>query len=223
MNAIGTNLSKSTTDERKTLVHRSEDVVLLGRGKKRRSPMSQDATEILEPFRKYLEVLAELHLDRTLRGKLDPSDAVQQTMLRAYSALAEVRDARPEVLVAWLRRVLAKTLADAVKHDEQDKRDVGLERSLEADLDRSASGFATWLAADQTSPSSRAERNEELLRMVEALAELPEPDGEVVVLKHCQGWTLPHIARRIGRSVPSVASLLRRGLEELRSRLRSTE
>jgi DNA-directed RNA polymerase specialized sigma24 family protein len=101
--------------------------------------MTRDATEILEPFRKYLKVLAELHLDRRLRGKLDLSDVVQQTMLRAYSALAEVRDGRPEVLVAWLRRILARTLADAVKHYERDKRDIGLERSLEADMDRSAS------------------------------------------------------------------------------------
>ncbi len=185
--------------------------------------MTQDAAEILEPFRKYLKVLAELHLDRKLRGKLDPSDVVQQTMLRAYSALAEVREPRSEVLVAWLRRILARTLADAVKHYERDKRDVGLERSLEADLDRSASGFASWLAADHTSPSGRAERNEELLRMVEALAELPDQMREVVVLKHCQGWALPQIAEWIGRSVPSVASLLRRGLEELRNQLKSKE
>ena len=46
---------------------------------------------------------------------------------------------------------------------------------------------------------------------------------EVVVLKHCQGWTLPRIAQRIGRSVPAVASLLRRGLAELRNRLKSKE
>jgi len=185
--------------------------------------MTRDAAESLEPYRKYLEVLAELHLDRRLRGKLDASDVVQQTMLRACSALAGVRDAQPEVLAAWLRRILARTLADAVKHYERDKRDVGLERSLEADLDRSASGFAAWLAADQTSPSGRAERNEELLRMIEALAELPDSMREVVVLKHCQGWTLPQIAERIGRSVPAVASLLRRGLEELRNRLMSKE
>jgi RNA polymerase sigma factor (sigma-70 family) len=60
---------------------------------------------------------------------------------------------------------------------------------------------------------------EELLRMVEALAELPDLMREVIVLKHCQGWTLSQIADRIGRSVPA-ASLLRRGLEELRKRLR---
>ena len=156
-----------------------------------------------------------------LRGKLDASDVVQQTMLRAYSALPELRNRQPEVLVAWLRRILARTLADAVKHYERDKRDVALERSLEADLDRSASGFAAWLAADQTSPSGRAERNEELLRMVEALAELPEPMREVVVLKHCQGWTLARIGEHLGRSPAAVASLLRRGLEQLRGRLQA--
>jgi RNA polymerase sigma-70 factor (ECF subfamily) len=183
--------------------------------------MTSDSAPNLEPYRKYLEVLAELHLDRRLRGKLDPSDLVQQTFLRAYSALGDLRSREPEVLTAWLRRILASTLADAVKHYERDKRDVGLERSLEADLDRSASGFAAWLAADQTSPSARAERNEELLRMVEALAELPEAMREVVVLRHCQGWTLPQIAERLGRTVPSVASLLRRGLAELCHRLKA--
>jgi RNA polymerase sigma-70 factor (ECF subfamily) len=185
--------------------------------------MNRDATETLEPFRKYLKVLAELHLDRKLRGKLDPSDVVQRTMLRAYSALGELRNRQPEVLVAWLRRILARTLADAVKHYERDRRDVGLERSLEADIDRSASGFAAWLAADQTSPSGKAERNEDLLRMVGALAELPDQMREVVVLKHCQGWTLPRIAERMGKTVPAVASLLRRGLEELRHRSKATE
>ena len=61
----------------------------------------------LERYRDYLLLLARSQLDRDLQAKLDPSDLVQQTMLRAYSALAEVRDARPEVLVAWLRRILA--------------------------------------------------------------------------------------------------------------------
>ena len=59
--------------------------------------------------------------------------------------------------------------------------------------------------------------------MVEALAELPETMREVVVLKHCQGLTLQQIADRIGKTVPAVASLLRRGLAELRTRLKTEE
>ena len=58
----------------------------------------------LEPFRGYLGVLAGLHLDRRLQGKLDVSDVVQQTMLRAHVALPDLRDRSPDVLAAWLRQ-----------------------------------------------------------------------------------------------------------------------
>lgn len=181
--------------------------------------MPVDPTQALEPFRSYLEVLARVHLDARLRGKLDPADVVQQVMLRAHAAWPGLNSPDRPVLAAWLRRILARTLADLVKHYDRDRRAVDLERSLEADLDRSASGFAGWLAADQTSPSQAAARDEELLRLADALAALPEPMREVVVMKHLRGCTLRDIAERIGRTVPAVASLLRRGLEELRHRL----
>lgn len=95
--------------------------------------------------------------------------------------------------------------------------------SLEADLDRSASGLAGWLAADQTSPSRQAVRNEEMLRLAAAMAALPENQREVVALKHLHGRTLQQIADQTGRSVPGVVSLLRRGLAGLRERLATGE
>ena len=179
--------------------------------------------EALEPFRRYLEVLARIHLDPRLRGKLDPADIVQQTLLRACAALPEWRGRAPESLAAWLRQILAHTLADTVRHYHRDRRDVDLEHSLEADLDRSSSGLAGWVAAAQTSPSQAAARNEELLRLADALADLPEPLREVVILKHFRGQTLQQIADHLGKSVPAVASFLRRGLKELRHRLQPSE
>jgi RNA polymerase sigma-70 factor (ECF subfamily) len=181
--------------------------------------MSPSNAEALEPFRRYLEVLARVHLDPRLRGKLDPADLVQQTFLRACAALPDLRDQAPAVLAAWLRQILARILADTVKHYHRDRRDVDLECSLQAELDRSSAHLGDWLAADQTSPSLAAQRHEELLRLADALADLPEPQREVVILKHCRGQTLQQIADHLGRSVPSVASLLRRGLEALRHRL----
>ena len=79
-----------------------------------------------------------------------------------------------------------------------------------------ASGLAGWLAADQTSPSQAAERNEELLRLADALTALADPQREVIILKHLRGWTLQRIADHLDSTVPAVASLLRRGLEDLR-------
>jgi RNA polymerase sigma-70 factor (ECF subfamily) len=175
-----------------------------------------DPAIILEPYRPYLTVLATVHLDQRLRGKLDPADIVQQTFLRATAALAELRTHDSAAITAWLRKILAHELHDAARHFDRDKRAIDRERRLEEDLDRSASGLVAWLAADQTSPSAKASRNEELLRLADALARLPERMREVVVLKHCQGWTLEQIGERLGKTVPAIASLLRRGLEQLR-------
>src|SRR5260370_37246779 len=132
--------------------------------------MPSAQSQALEPFRSYLEVLARVHLDARLRGKLDPADVVQQALLRAYAAWPELKNPDRPVLLAWLRRILARTLADVVKHYDRDRRAVDVERSPQAHLAPSASGLAGWLAADQTSPSQAAERNEELLRLADALA-----------------------------------------------------
>jgi RNA polymerase sigma-70 factor (ECF subfamily) len=171
--------------------------------------------DILEPYRRYLRVLASVHLDPRLRGKLDPADVVQQVMLRAVAALPGLRSTEAPAITAWLRAILASELADGAKHYDLGNRAVDRERSIEAELDCSSSGLGAWLAAEQSSPSQRACRNEDVL----LLAELPEAMREAVVLKHCQGWTMQQIAERMNKTVPAVASLLRRGLGQLRTRL----
>jgi RNA polymerase sigma-70 factor, ECF subfamily len=178
-----------------------------------------DIGRVLDPYRGYLRLLAQVHLDRRLRGKLDASDVVQQTMLRACAGFENLRGREPGVVAAWLRKILARTLSDIARNLERDKRDIGRERSLEQALDRSASGLESWLAADQSSPSEKAERNEQLLRLAEALCNLSDDTREAVVLKHCRDWTLAEIAEYLGRTPSAVASLLHRGLKQLRELL----
>ena len=102
---------------------------------------------------------------------------------------------------------------------ERDRRDIDRERSLEAALDRSSARLAMFLAADQSSPSERAARNEDLVRLADALCALPDDTREAVVLKHCRDWTLAEIANHLGRTPAAVASLLHRGLKQLRGLL----
>jgi RNA polymerase sigma-70 factor (ECF subfamily) len=173
----------------------------------------------LERFREYLRLLARLQLDPRLQGKIDPSDVVQMTLLKAHQAQGQFRGQTVAEQAAWLRQILANTLANAVRDLARAKRDVALERSLEAAVSDSSSRLEAWLAAEQSSPSQQAERNEQLLQLAEALARLPALQREVLVLRHCQGWALADIGAHLGRSRAAVASLLRRGLRQLREHL----
>ena len=168
----------------------------------------------LETFRNYLELLARARMDPRLRGKLDPADLVQQTLLRAVAARDRFRG-DDDRRAAWLRTILARVMIDAV-------RKLGRpgggerERSLEAALEHSSARLEAFLAADLTSPSGRAERNERLLRLADALARLPEDRRRAVELRHLQGLPLAEIAAQMGRSVDSVVGLIYRGLRALR-------
>ena len=177
----------------------------------------------LERFRSYLVLLSRLKLDRKLRGKLDASDIVQQTLLEAHEALASFRGDDVAAQAAWLRQILARNLANAVRDLTRAKRDVRKERSLQADLDNSASHMEGWLAARQSSPSQKLERHERALQLAEALAQLPEAQRDAVVLRHFQGLSLADIAEQLDCTTAAVTGLLHRGLKNLRKSLTDWE
>src|SRR5437764_13707204 len=115
----------------------------------------QDKTQALplERFRPYLLLLARLQLREQFRGKLDPSDVVQQTLLEAHRKRDQFRGHSPAELAGWLRQLLACTLADALRALGRAKRDAARERSLEAAREQSSARLGDWLAAEQPSPS----------------------------------------------------------------------
>jgi len=175
-----------------------------------------DAAELaLEPFRAYLHLLARSQLGAQLRGKLDPSDVVQQTLLEAHAKRAQFRGQTQAELAAWLRQLLACNLADALRAARRAKRDVERECPFADSLLR----VEDWLAAEQSSPSQQAQRQEQALQLATALGSLPEAQREAVFLRHCQGWSLADISRHLDRSPAAVAGLLKRGLAQLRQLL----
>jgi RNA polymerase sigma-70 factor (ECF subfamily) len=166
-----------------------------------------------EDYREYLHLLARLQLDARLRGKLDASDVVQQTLIKAHENREQFRGQTAGEEAAWLRRILANTLIDAARKFQ---REVNLEQQLEKAVHESSARLEAWLAADQSSPSEVAVRHEQLLGLARALASLPEEQRLVVELHHLRDASVADIAAQLGRSEASVAGLLRRGLQKLR-------
>jgi len=179
-----------------------------------------DLQDLALKYRGYLWALASASLGTGFRNQLDPADVVQTTLLRAAQSLANSPVSDEESLLAWLRQVLKSVLVDEYRRLHRDRRDIRREQQLlESGVDASAAGLQACLAADQTSPSLAAVRNERLLLLADALVQLPAEQREVVVQRYLEGRSVASIADSLGRTVPAVAGLLRRGLEQLRSLL----
>src|SRR4051794_18411067 len=99
--------------------------------------MEQTEPFRLERYREYLRLLARLQMGPRLQAKLDPSDLVQDTLLKAHQALDQFRGRTEAEVAGWLRQILANTLREAVRRYGAAFRDVGRERPLEASLEES--------------------------------------------------------------------------------------
>jgi RNA polymerase sigma-70 factor (ECF subfamily) len=181
-------------------------------------PIAADNGVVLEQHREYLHLLAEAGLDRRLRGKVDSSDLVQQTLLQAHQAWARFRGGDGQV-AAWLHRILARNLDRCARDFRRARRDIRRERSLEAVLDDHAGPTEVWVAAAGPSPGQEAERAEQLLRVARAVETLPEDQRQAVVLCYWQGRSLDEVAQQLGRSKGAAAALVHRGVKRLRARL----
>lgn len=186
-------------------------------------PNSDDEPLSVEHLRPYLRMIARLHVETHLQAKIDASDIVQQTMLEAHRGAERFQGGTEQELRAWLRRIMARNLADEVRKFRCQKRNAGLEQALEAKLTESSAGLERCLTGGITSPDNRAIRNEQLAQLAAAIESLPDDQRTAVSLHHLQGQTAAEIGRAMNKTEIAVAGLLRRGLKRLRELLKATE
>jgi len=172
---------------------------------------------LLESHRDYLELLARIQLGLRLQGKADAADVVQETFLEAHRDLPSFRGSTAPEFAGWLRRALARNIANALRHFYGTQaRDPRLEKELADDLDRSSQAIATMVAAPISTPSRQAARREDAVRLAEALQSLSPDYRTVLILRYIDGLTFPLVAERMNRSVDSVEKLWVRALAQLR-------
>lgn len=163
------------------------------------------------------EALVDLYGNRVfgllfrLTGRRDVAEELaQETFLRLVRTLREYEhDGRFE---PWLFRIAANLARDRHRRRRRRGETQPIDGVADQGAERVASGGA--LGTDPTEHAARAEQSE---RLNQCLAKLPEPDREVLLLRHFSGMSFREIADFL--SVPLGTALARahRALARLRS------
>jgi RNA polymerase sigma-70 factor (subfamily 1) len=182
-----------------------------------------DPNKALKEFRVYLETLTFIQIDPALRSKFDWSDVIQKTVVEAWRDVERIQALDEAGRKRWLRRMLVNNLLEEIDHWRAAKRDPHREQPLDAAASESSCRLQNWLAADDATPSRGIVRQEEALRLLDALSKLDPRQREALILQKYHGWKLDQIALHLGCTTGAVAGLHARGLKELRKLLPDME
>ncbi len=174
---------------------------------------------LLELYRNYLRLMARTLITPRLRTRLDASDLVQETFLKAHREFTGFLGSTEPELVAWLRQIMVHTLADEAKRHRRLGSDLRRQESLEAALDCSSSSVQEALAAPLTSISARLEKRERAALLADALEKLPAHCREVFIMRSLEHVPVDQIAARMGRSANAVYKLWFRAMAALKQEL----
>jgi RNA polymerase sigma-70 factor (ECF subfamily) len=162
---------------------------------------------LLDRHRPDLLRFVELRRDPKMRARVDASDVVQETQLEVYRRLGDFLDRRPMPFHVWLRKTAYERLLMARRqHVKAAQRAVGRERPLP---DRSSLLFARRIIARGSTPSQRLGRRELARRLHRLLAEMPETDREILVMRNLEERSYQEIACILG--VEAAAARQRHG------------
>jgi RNA polymerase sigma-70 factor (ECF subfamily) len=181
--------------------------------------------ELFARHRDRLRRMVAWRLDPRLRGRLDPSDVLQEVYLDAARRLPAFLE-RPNLAVGlWLRLLTGRRLLELHRqHLGAQMRAAGQEISLQAPdwAWASAPSLAMQLVGHLTSPSRAAARAEIAARLTQALEEMDAIDREVLILRHFDELSNNEVATLLGLQKAAASNRYVRALRRLREILKST-
>jgi RNA polymerase sigma-70 factor, ECF subfamily len=181
--------------------------------------------ELFGVHRERLRRMVQLRLDRRLRGRIDPSDVIQEAFVDAARRLAEysVDTAMPPFI--WLRFLTAQRLVTLHRiHLGVKARDAGREVSLRSGPLPSADSrsLAAQLLGRLTTPSRAAIRAEVQLKIQDALNAMDPIDREILALRHFEELNNSETAAVLGLHKAAASNRYVRALRRLKEVLAPT-
>jgi RNA polymerase sigma-70 factor (ECF subfamily) len=147
---------------------------------------------LFDRHRAAVREVIRLRLDGRLRSRFDLSDVLQETEFEAYRRMPDYLERRPMPFHLWLRKTAQeRVLMLRRRHGAAAARSVDRELPLP---ENSSVALAQHLAVSQTTPSAVLNEQELAARVRQAVADLPEADREVLLMRTYEELSYNEIA-----------------------------
>ena len=153
-------------------------------------------TELFDEHRSRLRRMIELRMDRRLKGRVDPSDVLQEAYVDLAKQLPNYA-AKPAIpFFIWLRRITGQRLSMTHRHHlGAAKRNAGIEVGIFKSMPEASSVFlASQLVGQLTTVSQVVLRDERQSKLMTILEELDEDEREIIALRHFEHLSVSEIA-----------------------------
>jgi RNA polymerase sigma-70 factor, ECF subfamily len=176
---------------------------------------------LLDRHRAAVHRMVRMRLDQKILRRVDVSDVVQDVLVEANRRLQDYLQNPGMSFHLWIRQITQDRIIDAHRrHRASAKRSVDREQVLAPQgEDQSSVILAAQLCDPELTPAAAATQREMARQVEQAITQLPEPDYEIVVMRHYEQLTNQEAAQALGLTEPAASMRYLRAIRRLRSLL----
>ena len=175
---------------------------------------------LFQQHRHKLRSMVAFRMDSNLKGRVDPSDVIQESFLDLSKRLNEFNERKAMSPFVWMRLVTLESLVNVHRrHITTQQRDARRDLSIDRDvgLGVTSVSLAAGLLAKLSSASGKAVRSEQKARLHELINQLDDDDREIIGLRFFEGVSNGEAAEILGLTKQTASKRFMRAIERLRT------
>jgi RNA polymerase sigma-70 factor (ECF subfamily) len=180
--------------------------------------------ELFSRYKSQLRAMIAFRMDRRLKGRVDPSDILQDAYFDLAKRLPEFGNKKFSFFV-WLRMVAKERLLKTHRdHLVTQKRSADREvHVLPASTSVTSDCLANHLVAQYTSIVGKAIKAERSVRLKAVLDQMEEDDREIIALRIFEGLTNGETAEVLGLTKQTVSKRFIRAIGRLQCEIKDMD
>ena len=174
--------------------------------------------DLFTRHRDRLRRVVALRMDKRLASRVDSSDIVQETYVEAARRFEDYLQQPDMSFYLWLRWIAReKVIQEYRRHLGAEKR--AIDREIAIPSSETSAEFAKEILGRERTPTQQLRSSELAGSLQEALAELDEDDGKVIIWRHFEELSVGETAELLGISKAAAGKRYLRALQKLRRQL----